>query len=496
MTTLPTVGGSRDTWGTSLNEILTQLLNTDTGYMIHPYKDVMAYGATGDGATDDATAIGTAFAALDEHDCLLFPADKTFVIESEINCAVPERCTILAHGAKFTSSTDGPMFNLNSAADASDTANTVKRMVRWFGGNFYNTAAAKTNSEALKLYCFRNMAVVDAYFEGWYKAINFDSLDNFKFHRNYFWNNYYGLFNNKWATDGTGLGQVTIYDCNFNMTTNNISGIYMEGDYSGVRIDSCSFAGTHERMIDLRNTDSTGNPTGISIRGCHFEQGINGDYYVFLDDTLGSRAFVGVAIENNWFQGGGPTAVLLERCAGVRFSTNRFSQTLAGGGTSISMDSACSDIHIDPSNYFSDAKPYWTCARREITLDHPIVPWNHNEFTGYNGDSFSTGTATIDMSSVISAVYPSIGAPKGYWVTMAARDSASAANNTWVRLAKNSGINSNLAVGLVLTGVTNDQTMYASGFVPCDDNGDIYIDYSASGTSTLDIWLTVTGIAM
>jgi hypothetical protein len=456
-----------------------------------PYVDVRAYGVMGDGQSDDTSAIAAAFGDLSQGQTLYFPPGRTYKITSEINCNIPAYSTVIAYGATFKATHDGVLFDVNSSADPADTSGTVKRQVRWRGGYFWNTAGTRTASEALRLYCFRNLVVSDAYFEGFWKSINFDSLDTFTFEKCYFWDNTYAIYNAQWATDGTSIGGITVTDCSFT-DSGATSAIYIRGDFSDLRIENNSFGGDHDRMIDIRNTDSSSGPTGIMIRGNHFEQAAAGDYYVYLNDTAGSNAFSSIVMMDNFFGGSAPDAVKLERAGNIFFAGNRFSQTT---GKPIDLDANCWDITIDRSNRFSTGDVSFACARDEISFEPSTRTINHVTVTGYNGNAFSDNSTQVDMSANFSP-FPGDAPPKGYWFIVQASDSGSAANNTWVRIAKDSGIGTNLRAALILTGVANDQMMGMASYVPADGNGDIFVEINASGTDTLDIWLNIVGIDM
>jgi len=73
-TVKPTVGGSLNTWGTELNAYLLANRTAAT---------VLEYGATGDGTTDDTTAIQDAIDD-NEHDIIVFPIG-TYIISSALS---------------------------------------------------------------------------------------------------------------------------------------------------------------------------------------------------------------------------------------------------------------------------------------------------------------------------------------------------------------------------------------------------------------------------
>lgn len=109
--------------------------------------------------------------------------------------------------------------------------------------------------------------------------------------------------------------------------------------------------------------------------------------------------------------------------------------------------------------------------------------------TAWDGDSFSTTAKTlIDLSSVFSAP----AGIKAILVHVATRDSGSAASSsTKIVLAPND--TADLGFAFRSAGMPNDVFAAGSSIVPCDANGDIYYQITASGTNTTDVWLTIWG---
>lgn len=115
--------------------------------------------------------------------------------------------------------------------------------------------------------------------------------------------------------------------------------------------------------------------------------------------------------------------------------------------------------------------------------------------TSYDEDSFSTTSKTkIDLSATFSSIdYGSVpGGIKAILVTMQARDSASASGNCWFALAPNDTANS-WALMVKPYDRVNDTYEIASGIVPCDANGDVYYQCTATGKDTLDVIIEIWG---
>ena len=128
-------------------------------------------------------------------------------------------------------------------------------------------------------------------------------------------------------------------------------------------------------------------------------------------------------------------------------------------------------------------------AMRTIEVGwHPVSLTTPLTSTSWDGDSFSTTAKTlIDLSAVF-------GVPAGVKAVLIrarARDSASASGDYWVGLSPNS-VALSLAIDVKCADV-NDRLGAAQGVVPCDSNGDIYYQISASGASTMDVWIEIWG---
>jgi len=111
--------------------------------------------------------------------------------------------------------------------------------------------------------------------------------------------------------------------------------------------------------------------------------------------------------------------------------------------------------------------------------------------TSWDGDAYSTAAKTlIDLSAVFSA-------PAGIKAALfriVCRDSGSAAStsNLGVMLSPNDTA-SNGPVHCRVDGLPNDVLGEENAVVPCDANGDVYYQLTASGASTLDVWLQIWG---
>ena len=107
--------------------------------------------------------------------------------------------------------------------------------------------------------------------------------------------------------------------------------------------------------------------------------------------------------------------------------------------------------------------------------------------TSWDGDARSTTSKTlIDLSSVFSAP----AGIKAVLVSVAVRDSGSAGGDYWFLLSPNNTANQGLSTDCH---VINDRYARSAWVVPCDSNGDIYFQCSASGSLTMDVVLEIWG---
>jgi len=125
-----------------------------------------------------------------------------------------------------------------------------------------------------------------------------------------------------------------------------------------------------------------------------------------------------------------------------------------------------------------------TAFGRPVFLAAPLTS------TAWDGDAFSTTSKTlIDLSTVF-------GVPAGVkaiLVQLLARDSGSAASTLVFFGVSPNDTDGSLAIMSVQRGLPNDTMVYETGICPCDSNGDIYYQITASGTDTMDCYIRIWG---
>lgn len=109
--------------------------------------------------------------------------------------------------------------------------------------------------------------------------------------------------------------------------------------------------------------------------------------------------------------------------------------------------------------------------------------------TAWDGDAFSTTAKTlIDLSAVFSAP----AGIKAVLVLLATNDSASAGTNCYSLLSPNDTALSGALFSKPYP-MPNDAIKRDSGIVPCNADGDIYYQISATGAMTFDVTLQIWG---
>lgn len=255
--------------------------------------------------------------------------------------------------------------------------------------------------------------------------------------------------------------------------------------------------------INTASTVSAFN-RNITIEGNDFEQGFSGFTYIKVN-KVGSNIARNIMVQGNSFAETAPKICDIEACEAFTFSDNFVVSNQAGW---LTFDADCKGIVVEKMRQGSFNTTAWAswpaityaCARSEIHFDRsPWLDSDEGVLTGYDGDSFSTGNDTIDMSVELSE-FPGVIAPRGYIVQGTVKDSGSAAAAVGVArlvIARDAATAANDApIAVDLTGRTNDAPMHFSGYVECDGNGDIRVERAATGANTMDIDFKIAAINM
>ena len=109
--------------------------------------------------------------------------------------------------------------------------------------------------------------------------------------------------------------------------------------------------------------------------------------------------------------------------------------------------------------------------------------------TSWDGDLFSTTAKTkIDLSSVFSVP----AGVKAVLIRLVAKDSGSASTICQLAVSPNDTADS-VVIQAYLQGFANNVYAVSNGVCPCDSNGDIYYQITASGTNTLQAYIQIWG---
>ncbi|HPS40010.1 MAG TPA: hypothetical protein PL124_11390 [Candidatus Cloacimonadota bacterium] len=129
------------------------------------------------------------------------------------------------------------------------------------------------------------------------------------------------------------------------------------------------------------------------------------------------------------------------------------------------------------------------------TLSDTFVPLSTPlTSTAWDGDAYSTTAKTlIDLSAVFTTPTAVPAGVKAVLVQVQCRDSASSGTATnYFSISPSSSADVH-AIITRCSGMPNDYWASEVGVCPCDANGDIYYQCTASGTSTLDVYLQIWG---
>ena len=136
----------------------------------------------------------------------------------------------------------------------------------------------------------------------------------------------------------------------------------------------------------------------------------------------------------------------------------------------------------DSNLYFKNgASTEFKLNERWTYLESPLTS------TAWDGDARSTTAKTVIDLSAVFGVPDNI---KAVLLLVAVRDSASATTETYLILGPTI---SNFAGMGVEPHSVNDRMQRETVVVPCNADGDIYYQISASGASTFDVWIQIWG---
>lgn len=207
MARLPTVGGDDGNWGTILNEFLGVAHNTD-GTLKNAWVNVKHHGATGDGSTDDTSAIQTAINNSSQGDVIYFPPG-TYLVSSTIDLKEYRRYV---------------------------GAERYKTVIKQADGSNLNAVLASTNWLATDNPTYSNYPV---------------SIENLGVD---------GNKSNQTSGDGHGIALISFWNNLYSVQIQNTRGsglVLSASDQSGTEISNTAVE-THVHRVDVRSADGYG----------------------------------------------------------------------------------------------------------------------------------------------------------------------------------------------------------------------------------------------
>lgn len=436
----------------------------------------------------------------------------SYTIDSTVDFSAPEDTTIHAYGAAFTCTANSLAFDLNPECTAeipiTDTTDTyTKRRIRWYGGYFTNSNATKTASICFQAYFMRDCEIKPEYIENFYCGVKFGGKDSYDLDGFIF-----GCERSYWVPDGgvihteslTGNDLLNVKIGGHISCSGKEHAIFIDNRVVGLYITASINGATTDSHVKLSDSASAAG-RDYNFYGMHIEQ-IAASQYAVEFNAAGGNGFLNINFDGaselvssteGW------KGVKLDKCWYVRFASMYFVDG-SGGSTEegIYVDDDSRDIVIDTETVqfatfaAGQAIVLETATNRqyirllpEIDVISPVLLAN------YNADSFSTTTATIDMSTEFTGFANYLLPPKGYTLQCTAWDSGSAAGaNLKIRIKGSAAEQDNGALQVWLSGVPNDERRSSQGIVKADSNGDVYTALTASGTDTMDVWIAVVAV--
>jgi len=395
--------------------------------------------------------------------------------------------TMEAYGASFNQTgTDTITVDLNNGYDPSGDVADHKDVIHWFGGYFTCDTSGDGGNTNIGIRMGDVSRSEIAYVRGDNHGdcfILFSPQDSSSLRRVSGYNNYHHIRMDQCAG---GPQDNNIKDISFSASYSE--GILIESLVSILTISNGYIIGSDAIVIyPWETTSST-----LVIDNIDFEQGDEDEYYIQELQTDDTVALQNITIINCSFALSNTLIGKFESVRTFEFTGNYIVTDKAGF---LNFAAVCDNINIGANRFSQAPSITYACDRDKISVFPYFVTTNYEILTGFNGNAFSTGTAIIDMSAVFGS-FPSLIPPKGYSISVTAKDSGSAADAPIVSVQDNSGTNNSLGIYLNLSGFTNDYRQGVMGYLAADANGDLYRDFNATGEGTLDLYIAVTGYSI
>jgi len=462
---------------------------------------VLDYGADPTGVADSTAAFVAWASALSNNSEGVIPPGsyKIDTTSGPIGFAA-NNITITANGALITQyGTNAIAFDLNTTATATETS--IKNNVRWFGGRFANSTSGlsgNTNTGIRARGITRGCIAHVFGAEHGNAFIQPEVTDGFYIYDCHGFNNGTHILFGEYQTTNANPQAINITDCGFSI--HYTAGISVKSTMSDLNIGSCYFIGNDAIVIETGSSPTYGsfNNQNINIFQNTFEQGTTGNFYIKTVNT-NTRTLFNLNIENNNFQTPTTKCIELKSVSGCVIEGNRFVSTEAG---LVDIDANCLRITFGYNEYFGFASYAqgltFACSREQIYFTPSTRFRDVLQLTGWNFSGISTGTGTLDMSTLIGSYWtgdPQIKfcPPKAYCIRIVIEDSGTA-SDLGFRLAKDVSEDANYSANALLDDVAAGQKQVFEFWVNADDAGDLYYSATASGANTLKVRLLLVGL--
>ena len=313
------------------------------GAKIDDYVSVRDYGATGDGATDDTTAINNALADLfvtqtfqATRRALLFPAGTYIVQTSALK--IPSFATIVGEGTR-SSIIKRIGSTITNVAQTADSKNQI-------GPNIGTAAATVPSAISIINMSFEAATDIDCFLVDQVNDMYFDNCT--------FTGNKAGSVP---STSGTLKACVRIESLGSKYSTNvkfnncifehNSYGVVIDDDVRSIVFSGCRFENLFKGAV-IGFDDSTTSPKGVKIINSMFDNVYDRGIHVY-DGTVSSAFNYFNDVGNSGAGGGSPATPVIEFVVGSCISMgdvfersntddNTFSRIENNGTTSIGVD--------------------------------------------------------------------------------------------------------------------------------------------------------------
>lgn len=467
----------------------------------------------------DAAAITRAFACnVTSYGMIRSQPGNTYDIDATVPCKLQDYTEVVFKGSKFAGDWDDVWFDTNSDVpwvggqfeSGPFPDGGIVRGCKWFGGSYVCETALPTAATCFQSYMHRNFIIKEARLEHFFNGFKYVGKDNYKFHDNWLYDCKRGFFlpGGLIASSVDSTLQVNIID---NQVVKGSTfaadqyGILHEEKVIRLAIKRNAFSGAIAYGIYINDGTYTvqgaKEQRGVVIENNHFEQMAATTVGIYIAKTNGAGTN-GATIASNDFTGtvAGFTCIDINKVMGGTIQNNAFRGASASTkGYAIVASADCEEIVTGGNDYENMEQPYISGAipRKELTVLPEIRTINYviPEFNSTVG--YSTSVIDLDMSTLMTAFgWPNDAPPKGYMISLRAKDSGSSGAACSVYLMPKDGGNVTRGLFVQLKNTENDLPHADAGYVSADANGDLTMGIVASGVDTLFPTVTVTAFVM